>query len=496
MTVHTSAFDAVPDAMGVARQWRPADVRGLPATLRYGPSLAGVALAAARARPRTWVLSDADGAMTGALLEDAIDAVAGVIAGQMQHAAATEILISTGSHRGLVAAVSAAGALGVDVTLVPADAGSEVWQEIVRPTSLAAVDPSTEPVIRAAVPQVRTFDVLAAASSPAGRSLRSVPRPRRLGRMRTLTSGTTRLPRSTERTRLGLDQMAPVVSLMRALDLRRDEPVVVMPAIVHGHGLSVLTAALVCGAPVVLANGASSDELVDVVSRTGAGVLTLVPGQLVALMDELDSEGDHRQAQDEALRRLRRIATGSAPLPAGLVERVQERFGEVLVDFYGSSELGTATIATAADLAEAPGTVGRPAAGVRVTVVDERGSLVPPGVTGRVLVDSPLRVPGSEAGAVEIGDLGHLDGEGRLFIAGRADDVVMVGGNRVSLTRIREWLRAQPGVDTVRLQVVPNHVLHHEIHAEVTGTADPERLHRLAVTELGATHAPRSVRRA
>ena len=59
-SIHTSAWQAVPDAVGVARQWRPADLRGLPATLRYGASLSGVALAAARGRPRTVVLVDDD----------------------------------------------------------------------------------------------------------------------------------------------------------------------------------------------------------------------------------------------------------------------------------------------------------------------------------------------------------------------------------------------------------------------------------------------------
>src|SRR5690606_34949720 len=72
----TPSWHALPDAVDLAGQWRPADLRGLPATLRYGASLSGVALAAARGRPRKVLLVDRAGPVYGADLEAAIDGAA------------------------------------------------------------------------------------------------------------------------------------------------------------------------------------------------------------------------------------------------------------------------------------------------------------------------------------------------------------------------------------------------------------------------------------
>lgn len=280
---------------------------------------------------------------------------------------------------------------------------------------------------------------------------------------------------------------------MHALELHRDEPVVVAPSLAHGHGLSVLTAALVVGAPAVLAHGQDGSGLVDLVHAHAAGVLAVVPAQLAAVLDVLEAEVAGG-AVGVGLPSLRRVATGSAPLSQELVERTRRALGDGLVDFYGSSEVGTATIAAPVDLRDAPGTVGRPAAGVRVEIVGDDGSPVPAGVVGRVRVTSPWRAVAADG--VDVGDLGHLDTEGRLFLDGRLDDVVVVGGHNVSRTRVRDWFADQPGVETVRVDAVEHEDLGHELVVTVTGDADLRRLRARARAELGSADAPRKVVRA
>lgn len=280
---------------------------------------------------------------------------------------------------------------------------------------------------------------------------------------------------------------------MHALELHRDEPVVVAPSLAHGHGLSVLTAALVVGAPAVLAHGQDGSGLVDLVHAHAAGVLAVVPAQLAAVLDVLEAEVAGG-AVGVGLPSLRRVATGSAPLSQELVERTRRALGDRLVDFYGSSEAGTATIAAPVDLRDAPGTVGRPAAGVRVEIVGDDGSPVPAGVVGRVRVTSPWRAVAADG--VDVGDLGHLDTEGRLFLDGRLDDVVVVGGHNVSRTRVRDWFADQPGVETVRVDAVEHEDLGHELVVTVTGDADLRRLRARARAELGSADAPRKVVRA
>lgn len=478
--------EAIGDAVEVAGQWRPTDLRGLPATLRYGATLPGVALAAARARPRAHVLSDAAGSVSGAELERAVDAVAAELAARVRAGGGTEVVVCCGSHRGLVAALAAAGALGLDSTLVSPAAGAEALAVSTSGAAAIVVDPDSRDAVAAATGRDDLLDVLETITRPPGGTLRAVPRPRRRGGMRLLTSGTTGLPRPTARRGVGPGQVVTVLSLMHALGLRRDEPVLVAPPLAHGHGLAVMTASLVIGAPALLADGRDAAEQLALVRRHRAGVLAFVPAQLATFLDALEAGSD-------ALPDVHRIATGSAPLRADLVTRVRGALGEVLVDFYGSSEVGTATFALPLDLAEAPGTVGRPATGVQVEIVDDDGLPVPTGVTGRVRISSPWRAESTVAGAVVVGDLGRLDDEGRLFLEGRTDDVVVVGGTNVGRRRVEDWFRLQPGVDHARVHPVPHPVLGHELVVVVTGEADLGALERRARAELGDATAPRRV---
>lgn len=491
---HTTAWHAVPDAVAVARQLRPADLRGLPATLRYGASLSGVALAAARGRPRTTVLVDDAGPVTGAALESAIDAVAGELARLVRRAPRRRVGICCEGHRGYVAAVTAAGALGIDVTVVPPRSGRQVLTDVLSGMDVVVVDESTTADVRAAAPHATLLDARAVASREPAGSLRSVPRPRRPGGLALLTSGTTGAPRLTHRGAAALGQLATVLSLMHGLGLHRDEPVLVAPPLGHGHGLSVLTAALVAGAPAVLAQGRDGAEILDLVHRHAVGVLAVVPAQLVSVLDALDAEVESG-IPVQVPPSLRRVATGSAPMPTDLVERTRRLLGDVLVDFYGASEVGTATIATPQDLREAPGTVGRPAAGVRIEVVDDDGVPVPVGTVGRVRVHSPWRAESTVDGA-DVGDLGHLDADGRLFLDGRADEVAVVGGHNVPVRRVREWFAGQPGVDAAHVGAVDHPELGQELVVRISGQADLDELASRARAELGSAVAPRRVERA
>lgn len=488
-SARTSAWHAVPDAVGVARQFRPADLRGLPATLRYGASLSGVALAAARGRPRTVVMVDDDGPVTGAELESAIDAVAAELASLLRLRGTREVVVCCQGHRGFVAAVTAAGALGVDATVVSPRAGDATIREHAEAVDVVVIDGTTAAMIAGLAPGAARLDADVAAHRRPGRSLRAVPRPRRMGRLALLTSGSTGRPRSAPRGQAGLGQLGTILSLMHALDLHRDEPVIVAPPLAHGHGLSLLTASMVVGARAVLGHGQDGPGLLRLVHEHRAGVLAVLPAQLERLLAAVEAEGGRRPPS------LRRVATGSAPLTPDLGERTRALLGEVLVDFYGSSEVGTATVATPQDLRDAPGTVGRPVAGVTVDVVDEAGEPVLAGVTGRVRVTSPWRADSTASGRIDVGDLGHLDDHGRLFLDGRLDDGVVIGGHTVSMPRVRGWFAQQPGVATVDIAVVPHPELGYELVVTLTGECDPAELRERARRELGSADAPRRVLR-
>lgn len=169
--------------------------------------------------------------------------------------------------------------------------------------------------------------------------------------------------------------------------------------------------------------------------QPGATAVVLVPTMLRRILDlgplELESHD---------LSALRVVLSPGADLPAPPAAEAARRFGEVVYDLCGSTEVAVAAVATPDDLRAAPGTVGRPPRTCRVSVNDEQGRrITEPGVVGRVFVGSRLRFSGySDGGAKDVvdglvstGDLGHFDRHGRLFVDGREDDMIASGGENV-----------------------------------------------------------------
>jgi fatty-acyl-CoA synthase len=117
-----------------------------------------------------------------------------------------------------------------------------------------------------------------------------------------------------------------------------------------------------------------------------------------------------------------------------------------------------ATIATPRDMLEAPGTVGKPVPNTRVVLLDEQGRPVPTGEIGRIFVGSELMFDGytddsasrdMAQGMMTVGDLGHMDGEGRLFVDAREDDMIVSGGENVYPAEVEAVLRRHEGVSEV-----------------------------------------------
>ena len=161
---------------------------------------------------------------------------------------------------------------------------------------------------------------------------------------------------------------------------------------------------------------------------------------------------------------LRTALTGAAPLPPELATAIMDEWGDILYNGYASTEVGSGTIATPADLRAAPGTVGRPMAGVRIKILDEEGLELPHGQTGRIFVGGPLQFEGYTGGGgkevidglMSSGDVGHFDAAGRLFIDGRDDDMILSGGENVFPQEVEELLVGHDAVADAAVFGVPD----------------------------------------
>jgi acyl-CoA synthetase (AMP-forming)/AMP-acid ligase II len=140
-------------------------------------------------------------------------------------------------------------------------------------------------------------------------------------------------------------------------------------------------------------------------------------------------------------------ASGSA-LPGELATNWMDEFGDNLCNLYGSTEVAWATIATPEDMRAAPGTAGKPPRGTVVKIVDEDGNDLPQGETGRIFVGNEMAFEGYTGGGgkealgdlLSSGDVGHFDEEGRLFIDGRDDEMIVSGGENVFPREVEDLL--------------------------------------------------------
>jgi acyl-CoA synthetase (AMP-forming)/AMP-acid ligase II len=184
--------------------------------------------------------------------------------------------------------------------------------------------------------------------------------------------------------------------------------------------------------------------------------------------------------------RVRFIRSASAPLAPSALRRFEDSFGIPVVETYGMTEAASMITANPLDGPRKAGSAGRPA-GTEVRVVSREGDLLrpcPPGTIGRVQIRGPGVITeyaaGGPAGVVdadgwlETGDLGHVDEDGYLFLAGRSDDVINRGGEKIYPREIEEFLLTQPGVRSAAVVAASDEVLGQRPVAYVIPATGPD----------------------
>jgi len=153
---------------------------------------------------------------------------------------------------------------------------------------------------------------------------------------------------------------------------------------------------------------------------------------------------DHPRFDEADLSSITICAVGSAPLAPFVIERLQEKMPEAMVNNnYGMTEAGSVyCITPKGEALRRPGSVGQPVPPAEVRIVDDHGTELRIGDVGEVRLRIPGRTreyfgdPGATAdtwvdGWLITGDLGRVDEDGYLYIVGRSKDVIIRGGNNI-----------------------------------------------------------------
>ena len=211
-----------------------------------------------------------------------------------------------------------------------------------------------------------------------------------------------------------------------------------------------LLATLVAGASLALDDRFHRTDFWAIAGRLGATWVNAVPA-IIARLTPL-REGEVVPTG------LRFVRSASAPLSASLLDAFERTTGLAVVESYGMTEAASQICANPLAGPRKAGSVGRPI-GVRLRVRTAAGDPAATGEVGGVEICGPTVIgayesPGYEDrfsadGWLRTGDLGYLDEDGYLFLAGRSDDVINRGGEKIFPREIEEVLLEVPEVEAV-----------------------------------------------
>lgn len=288
------------------------------------------------------------------------------------------------------------------------------------------------------------------------------------------TSGTTGKPKAIATTQRAIAYMHEVTA--RELMYSETDVALVMAPVAHA-AFHVAAATLLCGGTVVLERTFDARAVWEICDRHQVTHTYMAPTMFALAIDSPGSGAS-----------IKAFLAMSSAFPLALKEKVWARFpGAGLYDCYGSTELGLATLLRPTDPFDKQRSVGLPAFGYEVRVLDLDGRDVPPGEIGEIYVRGPgmsFGYVGSQAmkpgqardGWVSAGDLGSLDEDGYLYVADRRDDLIVSGGLNVYPAEVEDVLLRADGVREAAVVGVPDDTWGHLVVAAVCGNATTQAL--------------------
>jgi acyl-CoA synthetase (AMP-forming)/AMP-acid ligase II len=505
------AVKVLADA-GVIRPMRPEKLVNMANTmLRWGPTpAAGYSVSAVR-RPDKVGIVDELGTLTFKEIHERTNALANAWS-DMGIGEGDGVAILCRNHRGFIDATVACSKLGANALyLNTMFAGPQITDVCAREKPKAIVyDEEFADMVKDAGKRRKRFVAWfdGAEGKPSGDPLledlikqgdpADLAPPAEKGRVVILTSGTTGTPKGANRSQP--KSLLPAAGLLSKIPLRAEEPWMVAAPMFHSWGFAHFTLGMALGAQLVLRRRFDPENTLSAIAQHECTTLVVVPVMLSRIL-ELPPETIDRYD----LRSLKIIGASGSALPGPLATEVMDRFGDVLYNLYGSTEVAWATIAQPVDLRAAPGTAGKPPFGTIVKLYDDDGNEVGDGETGRIFVGNELVFDGYTGGGgkaiinglMSTGDVGHFDDGHRLFVDGRDDEMIVSGGENVFPREVEDLLSHHEHVEEAAVVGVDDEKFGQRLRAFVVvsseGAASEDDLKAYIKSNLASYKVPREI---
>lgn len=286
------------------------------------------------------------------------------------------------------------------------------------------------------------------------------------------TAGTTGSPKGVMLTHDSFSSF--ILSNVTPVDPDVDDRNILTVPLYHIAGVQAVMAAIYGGRTLIIQRQFEPVEWMKLVQIERANRAMMVPTMLKMLMD-------HKEFHEHDLSSLEVITYGAAPMPVEVIKRAIKEFpGAHFINAFGQTE-------TAATITMLPpedhilegteaevdkklrrlASIGKPLEDVDVRIVDEDGDDVSQGEVGEIVASGSRLMKGywgnegetSETirnGWLFTGDLGYLDEDGYIFLAGRAKDFIKRAGEMISPEEVEQVLHSHPSIDEAAIIGIPD----------------------------------------
>jgi fatty-acyl-CoA synthase len=436
------------------------------ALAKWGPGFpSGVHACAARFPHQDAVVDDA-GSLTWSELAQQINQLTDVLR-ERGIGTGDSVALLARNHRYIIMAMVAIMQRGGRVLLLNTMASKSQLGELARRESarLVLLDEEFLPVA-ADVPDddlmltwadSESTDVPTVADAIVGRPTGNHPVPDHHGSVVIFTSGTTGLPKGARREEP--QDLKPLVTYFGAIPFSGNSTVVLAAPLFHSWGLINFGFALSTCPTYVLRRRFDPQQVLADIEQHRAEVLVVVPLMIQRLVDV-----DPSVVETSDVSSLKITASSGSALAGDLANHFMDTYTDSVYNFYGATETGWVTIASPRDLREAPGTAGVPPHRTTVKILGPEGAEVPQGETGVIHVGNDMPFGGYTDGntkefadgLMSTGDIGHFDEDGRLFVSGRDDDMIVSGGENVFPRELEDALIEHPAIADVVVTGIPD----------------------------------------
>ena len=274
-------------------------------------------------------------------------------------------------------------------------------------------------------------------------------------------------------------------------EIAENDTVLIPGPLIHSHFLYGAISTLYLGGTVSLLEKFSAKRTLTLIEMEPISVVYVVPTMVAAMIRE-----------NQVITKPMKILSSGAKWEENSKQQIRKFFVNIMMfEFYGASELSFVTVLSDDDSNRKPGSVGKPCHNVEIQIRRTDGKSANTNEPGKIYVKSEMIFLGylpckqesirDEHGWITVDDMGYLDEDGFLYIAGREKNMILYGGINIFPEEVEKVLSLHPDVEEVAVVGLSDPYWGQIVAAAVKGNAALVDLKKICRENLASFKIPR-----